>query len=600
MGNRRSSIARCAVRVIFAILLLSGVWSADPARAQIDPLVLGRAVDATVQLSIIVRGTVDEENQLIWYAAGSGVVVSPAGLILTNNHLITPTGIDEKLTELELQLASEGKEAQLEVESEHLMVAISDGRQLPEPRYLAWVAASDPSLDLAVLRIDSGARGEALPAEPLNLPYLPLGNSDALNLGDPMNIFGFPAIGSGSLTYTSGVVSGFLFEEAIDGAAWINTDAVTSGGNSGGSAINNAAELVGVPTSGSSLDCRAGDTNRDGVIGPEDVGCVPTGGSLTQLRPINLALPLLESVDASIAAEIGAGEVTALTPEPDSLAETVAAGQGCAARGDWRCAANFLASALEQAPEDGELVGALYDAYLALGQQEASAGRLQSARTAFFNAQAIDPSRMDAERELARIAPYQRVIGLDTFEGQPNYVEANDADTSSSYEDGRFVIAIKEPGVVTGYPLTEQTLDGQDYGALLEVARARGDGMITIEARTDPAGGQWVFGVDPIRQTWEILQFDAAEQRFMPLMGPYVYGSGAGLDASTTVELRVREGRADLRIDGIDVANAAAATLPAIGNQGTLSFGALMASAGEEPFEIAYEAIGLYELSPKE
>jgi S1-C subfamily serine protease len=557
-------------------------------------------VDATVQLSIIVRGTVDGEEQLIWYAAGSGTIVSSAGLILTNNHLITPAGINDKLAELELQLASEGKEADLEVESEHLMVAISDGRHLPEPRYLAWVAASDPDLDLAVLRIDSGAQGEALAEEPLDLPYLPLGDSDALNLGDAIHIFGFPAIGAGSLTYTSGVVSGFLFEEEIDGTAWINTDAVTSGGNSGGSAINSAAELIGVPTSGSSLDCRAGDTNRDGVIGPDDVGCVPTGGSLTQLRPINLALPLLESVDASIAAEVGAGEVVTLTPKTDDLAQTLAAGQGCAARGDWRCAANYFFEAMKLAPEDGAIVGALYDAYLALGRQEASAGRLQSARTAFSSARSIDPTRTDAENELARIAPYQRAIDLDAFEGQPNYLEASDTETSSSYQDGRFVIEIMEPGVVTGYPLTEQTLEGQDYAALLEVASARGDGMITIEARTDPAGGQWVFGIDPIRQTWEILQFDAGEQRFMPWTGPFAYGPGAAPGSPATVELRVRQGQADLRIDGIDVAAKAAAALPEIGNQGTLSFGALMGSDGEEPFEVAYDAIGLYELSPAE
>lgn len=591
-------MARADLLLLVVVALATAICRPVPARAQIDPLVLGRAVDATVQLSIIVRGSVDGEEQLIWYAVGSGSIVSPEGLILTNNHLITPAGIDDKLTELELQLAAEGKDADLEVESEHLMVAISDGRHLPEPRYLAWVAASDPDLDLAVLRVASGARGETLPDGPLDLPYLPLGDSDAVNLGDAIHIFGFPAIGAGSLTYTSGVVSGFLFEEEIDGTAWINTDAVTSGGNSGGSAVNRAAELIGVPTSGSSLDCRAGDTNRDGVIGPDDVGCLPTGGSLTQIRPIALAVPLLESVDASIAGEVGAGEVVTLSPAPDALAETVAAGKGCAERGDWRCAANYFVSALELAPEDGEILGELYDAYLALGRQEASAGRLQSARTAFSSAQSIDPSRIDAENELARIAPYQRVIGLDSFEGQPNYLEASDAETSSSYQAGRFVIEIKEPGVVTGYPLTEQVLDGQDYAALLEVASAQGDGMITIEARTDPAGAQWVFGIDPIRQTWEILQFDAVEQRFMPWTGPYAYGSGAAPDAATTVELRVRQGQADLRIDGADVAGLASVALPEIGNQGTLSFGALMASEGKEPFQVAYDAIGLYELRP--
>ncbi|MCD6034181.1 MAG: hypothetical protein K0S78_6367 [Thermomicrobiales bacterium] len=169
---------------------------------------------------------------MIWYAVGSGTVVSPDGLILTNQHLITPAGVDEKLAELETQLAGEGKSADLRVDAERFMIAISDGRQLPDPRYVAQVIAEDSDLDLAVLRIDADERGAPLDPETLDLPVLPLGSSDAVNLGEAVHVFGFPAIGSGSLTYTIGIVSGFLFEEGIDGTAWINTDAVTSGGNS--------------------------------------------------------------------------------------------------------------------------------------------------------------------------------------------------------------------------------------------------------------------------------------------------------------------------------------------------------------------------------
>ena len=84
---------------------------------------------------------------------------SPDGLILTNQHLITPVGVDEKLAELEAQLATEGKSADLQVDTERFTVAISDGRHLPDPRYLARIVVQDPDLDLAVQRIDSDERG---------------------------------------------------------------------------------------------------------------------------------------------------------------------------------------------------------------------------------------------------------------------------------------------------------------------------------------------------------------------------------------------------------------------------------------------------------
>jgi len=581
---------------IIGLVLMVGVGIAPSAAAQVDPLVLGHAVDATVQLSIVVRGEVDGKAQTIWYAVGTGSIVSPDGLILTNHHLITPAGVGEKLAELEQQLAAEGKGAELNVDPERFMVAISDGRHLPEPRYLAWVVESDPDLDLAVLRIDSDERGELVDPSTLDLPAMTLGSSDAMNLGETVHVFGFPGIGSGSLTYTLGIVSGFLFEEEIDGTAWINTDAVTSGGNSGGAALNNAGELIGIPTSGSELDCRAGDTNRDGVIGPEDVGCLPTGGSLTQLRPIDLAKPLLASVDASIAAGIGAAAEAALTPEADDLTASLAAAEGCAARGDWRCAANFYLDALSRAPEDAAILGSLYDAYLELGRQEAAAGRLDSARSAFSGAIATDPTRADAPADLARIAPYRRAMLLDTFDDAKHFVETREGDSTSVYEDGAFALEITRPGLVSGYPLTDEPLAGENFATLLRIGEAVGDGMVTIETHTDPAGAQYVFAVDAEEQTWEVLQFDTGNAQFMPWAGPFEYGSPEESASLKTVELRVTDGFPLLLVNGVDVAAAAGTPLPEIGNEGELSFGALMASEGVVPFRVSFDEIALYEL----
>jgi S1-C subfamily serine protease len=589
---------RRLLALLIGIFLLTGL-AAAPARAEVDPTMMGRAIDAVVQLSIVVRGVVDGEEQVIWYAVGSGTVVAPDGLILTNQHLITPTGVDEKLAELEAQLADEGKDADLRVDPERFMIAVSDGRHLPDPRYVARVIAEDPELDLAVLRIDADERGTALDPATLDLPVLPLGSSDAVNLGETVHVFGFPAIGSGSLTYTIGIVSGFLFEEGVDGTAWINTDAVTSGGNSGGAAVNDAGQLIGVPSSGSALDCRAGDTNRDGEVNAEDVGCLPTGGSLTQLRPIDLARPLLASVDAEVLAQGGPRFIAGFAAGKDDLTANLSAAEGCARRGDWRCAANFYADALSSAPGDPAIATSLYDAYLELGRQEAEAGRLESARSAFAGAVATDSSRPDAAMALARLAPYRRAIVVDSFAGPEQFVATSEGDSTSAYDEGRFALHISEPGLVSGFPLSEAAdpLAGQDFAALLRIDEASGDGMVTIETRTDPAGGQWVFAVDPTRQTWEVLQFDAGSAQFVTSIGPYGYGTAASPRPLETVELRVRDGFPTLLVNGVDVAAAAGAVLPEIGNQGQVSFGALMASEGTTPFSVAFAEIGLYELS---
>jgi hypothetical protein len=593
--DRHRGPARGVLALLCTLVLIAG-WVRPAAAVQIDPVILGNAVDAAVQLSIVVRGTVDGREQLIWYAVGSGTIVSPDGLILTNNHLIAPAGVSEKLAELERQLASEGKDAHLEVEPDRFMVASSDGRHLPEPRFLARVVATDPDLDLAILRIDANRDGMPLDGAELSLPAVPIGNSDTVNLGDPVHVFGFPAIGSGSLTYTAGVVSGFLFEDEVDGTAWINSDAVTSGGNSGGTALNSSGQLIGIPTSGSALDCRVGDTNRDGVIDAQDVGCLPTGGSLTQLRPINLALPLLESVGAAVAGEIATSVAAVLAPESDPLATSLAAARGCAARGDWRCATNFFRSAVDSAPDDMSLLSDLYEAYLALGRQEAAAGRLDSARVAFQDAQRVEPGRADAAVELERIAPYRSAISLDNFEGQKHFVEAENEGATSSYRDGAFILDISQPGRITSFPLTTAPLEGQDFAAVLDVRRAGGDGMVTFETHTDPAGGQWVFAVHPENRTWEILEYSRDDGQFVPWAGAFPLPDSVQGDIAT-IELRVRQGFPLLLVNGVDVAAAAATPLPEIGAEGELRFGALMSSEGTEPFSAEFEAISLYELA---
>lgn len=137
----------------------------------------------------------------------SGVIFSPDGYILTNNHVV------------------EG--AQL------LSVTLHDGK-----RFQARLVGRDPRQDLAVIKIEAS-----------NLPYAKFGNSDTLAVGDWVIAVG-NALGFGP-TVTIGVVSAKRREFDIDGrnlGSVIQTDAAINRGNSGGALADLNGSLVGINT----------------------------------------------------------------------------------------------------------------------------------------------------------------------------------------------------------------------------------------------------------------------------------------------------------------------------------------------------------------
>jgi serine protease DegQ len=137
---------------------------------------------------------------------GSGVIVSAAGYILTNHHVV---------------------EAADEIE-----VALSDGKKL-----LAKVVGNDPETDLAVLRVDAE-----------QLPAINFGRSDQLRVGDVVLAIGNP-FGVGQ-TVTSGIVSALgrsgLHINTFEN--FIQTDAAINPGNSGGALVDARGNLVGINT----------------------------------------------------------------------------------------------------------------------------------------------------------------------------------------------------------------------------------------------------------------------------------------------------------------------------------------------------------------
>ena len=211
---------------------------------------------------------------------GSGTIIDSAGLVLTNQHVVERSEI---------------------CPWEDLVVATIDRPDLPPlPLFRAEVVAADPALDLAVIRIAERLDGgEVVP----NFPVIEIGDSEALELGERLRVFGFPGVGGETITFTEGTISGFVEQPGLGQRSWLKTDTAISGGNSGGLAADDRGRIVGVPTrvgtNDSITDCRiVADTNRDGTIDENDT-CVPTGGFVNGVRPISLALALIEEARAA-------------------------------------------------------------------------------------------------------------------------------------------------------------------------------------------------------------------------------------------------------------------------------------------------------------
>ena len=136
---------------------------------------------------------------------GSGVIVSPDGYVLTNQHVVDG--------------------------AQEITVELTDNRV-----FNAKLVGSDQPSDLAVLKIDAA-----------NLPVLALGDSDKAQVGDVVLAIGNP-LGIGQ-TVTSGIVSAKGRQTGIgDGSFedFIQTDAAINQGNSGGALVNTQGELVGI------------------------------------------------------------------------------------------------------------------------------------------------------------------------------------------------------------------------------------------------------------------------------------------------------------------------------------------------------------------
>jgi serine protease DegQ len=201
---------------------------------------VNRAAPAVVSVSAIKPGARNPHESDPWYryffgdraqgevqrGVGSGVIVSPQGYLLTNNHVV------EGASEIE--------------------IGLKDGRETK-----ARLVGTDPDTDVAVLKIELG-----------RLPAVTLGNVEALQVGDQVLAIGNPFnVGQ---TVTSGIVSALgrnqlglsTFEN------FIQTDAAINPGNSGGALVDVNGHLVGINTA---IFSRSGGSMGIGFAIPVDL-----------------------------------------------------------------------------------------------------------------------------------------------------------------------------------------------------------------------------------------------------------------------------------------------------------------------------------------
>lgn len=152
---------------------------------------------------------IPQSRQQAQMASGSGVIISPDGYIVTNNHVID--------------------------RAQRILVVLNDKRE-----YEAQLVGTDPNTDIALLKVDAD-----------NLPTIDFGNSDDLKIGEWVLAIGNPF--NLNSTVTAGIVSAKARDINIINSdmrieSFIQTDAAVNPGNSGGALVNTRGELVGINT----------------------------------------------------------------------------------------------------------------------------------------------------------------------------------------------------------------------------------------------------------------------------------------------------------------------------------------------------------------
>lgn len=169
--------------------------------------------DSVVEITTesIVTDSIFWGGNYVTSGAGSGVIVSSDGLIITNNHVVSGAST--------------------------ITVRLTDGTE-----YKATVVGADADSDIAVIKIEAAG-----------LKFALMGDSDTLRVGEEVLAVGNP-LGELGGTVTNGIISALSRDVNIDGTSMtlIQTNAAVNPGNSGGGLFNMYGELIGIVNAKSS------------------------------------------------------------------------------------------------------------------------------------------------------------------------------------------------------------------------------------------------------------------------------------------------------------------------------------------------------------
>jgi S1-C subfamily serine protease len=255
MNLKRFASTLILAAVLTGLLMLSG---GPPVQAVDRNNPVQQAVKASVFIVML-----DDNGEMI--GSGSGSILSPEGMILSNYHVVADT--DKKQLYNSQGLIAIG--------------VLDDPTEPPVVNYLAQVVQVDPEMDLSISCIVGDLKNR--PVKNVTFPAVPIGDAEQLFLGDNITVIGFPGIGFGehgdtpSLTFSKGSVAGFESRDKVK--VWIKTDAATGPGDSGAMVVNDQGEIIGVHTQGWSDQASA--------------------ARLSAERPINRAYDLIRRAQAS-------------------------------------------------------------------------------------------------------------------------------------------------------------------------------------------------------------------------------------------------------------------------------------------------------------